>query len=323
MDQLWYQDGNDATKFGVIKIVDQVDQLTLDVEDDIVGKIGYTSPNGVEFTNGLKVKFRGTTEPAGYQDQEYYVEGVGTAIQLLNVNDFQTPETYTDSETLPFDSTAYDASPWDESLNAPKDADYFTINRASLDKNPWTRSNRWTHVDVITKTAEYNNVTAILDQNLRGKRPILEFKAGLKLYNFGTEGKEQIDIIDLNQTDALSNVNVKTGYSTDGYGLVTGSRVIFANDLDPEVRNKIYEVELIDEDGVSSTDKINNLTVASDGQVSTDQVVHLSSGATLQGKSYRFNGTAWVEAQQKTQVNQAPLFDIFDKNGRSLGDNTY
>ena len=322
MDQLWYQDGNDATKFGVIKIVDQADQLTLDVEDDIVGKTGYTSPNGVAFTNGLKVKFRGTTEPAGYQDQEYYVEGVGTAIKLLAVNDFLTPETYTDSETLPFDSTAYDASPWDESLNAPKDADYFTINRASPDKNPWTRSNRWTHIDVITKTAEYNESTAILDQNLRAKRPIIEFKAGLRLYNFGTEGLQQIDIIDLRQTDALSNVNGKTGYSVDGYGLVTGSRIIFANDTDPEVRNKIYEVELIDEDGVASTDKIINLTVASDGAVTTDQVVHLSSGATLQGNSYRYNGTSWVKAQQKTAVNQAPLFDIFDSAGVSLSDGT-
>src|SRR6056300_1136121 len=51
MDQLWYQDGNDSTKFGVIKIVDQADQLTLDVEEEIVGKINYTSPNGVVFTN--------------------------------------------------------------------------------------------------------------------------------------------------------------------------------------------------------------------------------------------------------------------------------
>jgi len=239
------------------------------------------------------------------------------------VADFQTPETYTNSETLPFDSTAYDASPWDESLNAPKDADYFTISKASPDKNPWTRSNRWTHIDVITKTAEYNEAIAILDQNLRAKRPIIEFKSGLRLHNFGTEGLEQIDIIDLNQTDALSNVNGKTGYATDGYGLVTGSRVIFANDSDPEVRNKIYEVELIDEDGVASTSKIINLTVASDGAVSEDQVVHLSSGATLQGKSYRYDGTNWVEAQQKTAVNQAPLFDIFDSNGRSLSDNTY
>ena len=323
MDQLWYQDGNDATKFGVIKIVDQADQLTLDVEDDIVGKTGYTSPNGVEFTNGLKVKFRGATEPADYQDKEYYVEGVGTAIKLLAVADFKTPEEFTNSETLPFDSTAYDASPWDESLNAPKDADYYTINRASLDKNAWTRSNRWFHVDVINKTAEYNNSVAILDQNLRAKRPVVEFKAGLRLYNYGTLGKEEIDIIDLNQTDALSNVNGKVGYSTNGYALVDGSRVIFANDLDPEVRNKIYQVELIDEDGVSSTDKIINLTVASDGVVATDDVVYLSSGATLQGKTYRYNGTSWVEAQQKTTVNQAPLFDIFDVNGRSLGDNTY
>ena len=110
--------------------------------DDIVGKKTYTSPNVVLFTNGTNVKFRGKTEPAIYQDNTYNVEGAGTAIKLLSVLDFLTPETYTNSETLPFDATAYDATPFDESLNEPKDADYYTINKASSDKNPWSRSNR-------------------------------------------------------------------------------------------------------------------------------------------------------------------------------------
>jgi len=83
-DILYYQDQTDATKFGVIKVVDEIDATLLDVEDDIVGKVNYTSPNGVTFTNGLKVQFRGRTAPAIYQDQTYYIEGVGTAIELLS-----------------------------------------------------------------------------------------------------------------------------------------------------------------------------------------------------------------------------------------------
>jgi len=319
-DLLYYQDQNDATKFGVIKVVDELDSTVLDVDTDIVGKVNYTSPNGVVFTNGLKVQFRGKTEPTSYQDEIYYIEGVGTAIQLLPETNFQTPEPFLDDETLPFDITSFDSGPFDSSLNSPKDQDYFTINKASLDLNPWTRTNRWTHIDVINKTAEYNNTVTNLDQTLRAKRPILEFKAGLRLFNFGTEGKAPINIIDFNQTDALSNVNGKTGYSLDGYSLVNGTRIVFANDLDPEVRNKIYEVTLIDEDGLTSTDKIINLTQATDGAVAAENTVYLLSGSTLQGKSYRYTGNTWTETQQKTKVNQAPLFDIFDKTGKSLSD---
>jgi len=47
----------------------------------------------------------------------------------------------------------------------------------------------------------------------------------------------------------------------------------------------------------------------------------LLSGSTLQGKSYRYTGIVWTETQQN-KVNQAPLFDIFDSTGNSLGSQT-
>ena len=320
-DILYYQDQNDSTKFGVINIVDEVDMTLLNV-NDIIGKTSYTSPNGVTFTNGMQVQFRGRTEPSSYQDQKYYVEGVGTAIELLAVDDFKTPEPFLKDETLPFDSTAYDFGAYDSSLNSPQEQDYFTINRASKDLNPWTRTNRWVHVDVINKSAEYNDTIANLDQSLRAKRPIIEFKAGLKLFNFGTESKAPVNIIDFNQTDALSNVNGKTGYSLDGYDLVDGTRIIFAADTDSAVRNKIYNVTLIDQDDDTTTAKIINLTEANDGTIVADNNIYVLSGATLQGKSYRYTGTEWIETQQKTKVNQAPLFDMFDSLGNSLGSQT-
>jgi len=326
-DTLYYQDANDENRFGIIRVVDAVDQLTLNVGDDIVGKKEYTSPTGVKFTNGMKVQFRGKTSPEGYQDQEYYVEGVGSSIKLLAVEDFKTPEQYTISETQPFDAKGYDETPWDASLNAPTEKDYFTINRGSPDQNPWTRSNRWFHISVIKASAEYNKTVADLDQTARAKRPILEFNDGLRLFNFGTEGKRAIDIIDLKQTDALSNVAGKIGYNIDNFGLYDGARVIFAADEDPEVRNKIYEVRLVDPVGITEdpnmiSEKIIQLVKAEDGDVVKDQSVFLQSGATQQGKSFRYNGTVWVESQQKTKVNQPPVFDIFDATGNSIGDNT-
>jgi len=318
-DVLYYQDGTDPEIFGQIRLLDIENASTIFISD-IVGRPTYTSPNGVVFTNGLKIQFRGTTFPAEYENKEYYVEGVGTAIRLLPVSEFVTPETYTESASVPYDSTPYDFGNFDSTDNAPLVPDYITISRASPDTNAWSRSNRWFHIDVINASAAYNNTIPVLNNELRAKRPVIEFNAGTKLFNFGTEGKQPVNIVDFNATDAFSNINGSIGYSTDGYTFITGTRVIFANDADSQVRNKIYEVTFIEPDSVDPliTQPIINLVPASDATVLINQTVVALNGLTQQGKSYYFDGVDWLLAQEKTSVNQAPLFDVFDSDGISF-----
>jgi hypothetical protein len=50
-----------------------------------------------------------------------------------------------------------------------------------------------------------------------------------------------------------------------------------------------------------------------------ESIVSLN-GSSQQGKSFWFNGVTWQLAQEKTSVNQPPLFDIYDSNGFSFGD---
>jgi hypothetical protein len=318
-DLLFYQDGTDSEIFGQIRLIDQANANKIFISD-IVDKKNYTSPNGVVFTNGLKIQFIGAVEPAEFQNKEYYVEGVGTAIKLLPVTDFVTPEPYTQSASVPYDSTAYDVGNYDASLNAPEVPDYVTINRASADLNAWTRSNRWFHIDVITATAEYNNTVANPDNRFRARRPILEFRAGTRLFDFGTQAKQPVNVIDFQQTDALSNINGTVAYTVDGYELIEGSRIIFAADEDSQVRNKIYEVQFITPDTVPPliSQPIINLVPASDALVLPDQTVVCLSGSTLQGKSFWFDGVEWLSAQDKTKVNQPPLFNVYDSVGVSL-----
>jgi len=394
LDELWYQDSLNPELFGRIRLVDSAGLNPVRI-DEIIGAKNYTSPNGVVFTNGLKVQFRGFTEPAEFQDQEYYVEGVGTGfgvdarvgfvdgeayfgpwhlfdnqrltgaihsetefqqyiydtvaeslanrgagypenaplpsegvlgatsgngIRLIPVRELVTPETYTESLSEPYDSLPYDFGNYDGTLNAPLVPDYITINRASRDRNAWSRSNRWFHVDVIRYAAELNNTIPVFDNSQRGKRPIIEFRPDLRLFNFGTEAKLPVNIIDFAATDAFSNINGQLGYSIDGYTFIDGSRVIFAGDRDPDVRNRVYEVSFIDPDGDPGSAKIINLTPIFDARALIDQTVVCLSGNTQQGKSYWFNGSDWVLAQQKIGVNQAPLFDVYDANGISFSD---
>jgi hypothetical protein len=316
---LYYQDGTDPEIFGVIRLADQ-QEPPLDIST-ILGQKTYTSPTGVKFSNGMRVTFRGVTIPASYENNTYYVEGVGTAIQLLPVVDFVTPETYTVDATIPYDSTPYDVGNFDGSLNQPLIPDYLTINRASPDLNAWTRSNRWFHIDVINASAAYNNTTPVLDNNFRARRPILEFRAGTRLFDFGTQGKQPVDIIDFSQTDAFSNVNGSSAFSTDGYTLLNGSTIIFAADTDPEVRRTVYSVEFVTPDTVPPliAQPVIVLTPITDGVSQIDQTVVIMNGVTQQGVSYFYNGVEWVQAQQKISVNQPPLFDIYNQNGVSFG----
>jgi len=388
-DVLYYQDSTNPELFGVIKLIDSEIAEPVDI-NDIIGAKTYTSPNGVEFTNGLKVVFRGTTEPSTYQNLTFYVEGVGTGlginkrvgfidgrayfgpfhimngrkitgatatgyfqqyiyetveeslefygfgtplgaplsteptvntsigngIVLIPTQSLVTPETYTKNLTLPYDSTGFDDGAYDTALDAPLVPDYITINRSAQDRNAWSRSNRWFHIDVIRAAATYNNQTPLLNNEFRAKRPIVEFRANVKLFNYGTQGISPVDIIDYTTTDALSNINGQLGFSTDGYNFIDGSRVIFASDKDPQVRNRVYEVRFIDPT-LSGTEII-DLIPDSAGEIQINQAVVALSGVKQQGKSFWFDGVDWLEAQAKIDVNQPPLFEIYDNNGVSF-----
>ena len=324
-DLLWYQDGTNPEIFGQIRIVDPTQAQTINVDTDILGKKTYTSPNGVAFTNNMQITFRGSVVPTSYQNQTYYVAGVGTAIQLLPISNYVTPEPYTESASIPFDSLPFDEGNFDGSLNQPLQLDYITMALDSPDLNAWARSNRWFHIDVITASAAYNNTTAVLDNAQRAKRPIIEFRGGTRLYNMGTEAKQPVNIIDLRETDALSNINGQIGYAVDGYVFQQGTRVIFAKDLDDQVRNKIYVVNFINPatgplpDSTLVAEPVIDLVPADDALALVDQCVVCLSGVTLQGTTFRYDGVEWSQAQQKTTINQTPMFDVYDQNGYSLG----
>src|SRR6056300_238961 len=319
---LYYQDGSVDNKFGKITLV-EIDEISpIDIETDIIGKTVYTSDNGVTFTNGLKVEFNSDVTPSTYASREYFVEGVGQpqGITLTPVDELLTPETYSVSSSDGFDTVAYDAGGWDGTLNAPTSQDYIVINRNSPDRNAWSRGNRWFHRAVIEATAGYNEYTAVIDDSARAKRPIIEFYGGLKLYNMGTTSKAPVTVVDTTQTDAFSNVNGSVGYFADGIDLQQDNTIIFSADTDSDVNNKVYRVDIVDQDANISTDPIINLVQI--GIVADGDCVLSTLGATNQGKQYWLDGTTWRTAQQKTTINQDPLFDIFDPDHVSFSDQT-
>jgi len=140
LDVLYYQDGINPNKVGVIKINDSDIDNFINIETEILGRTTYTSPNGVQFTNGLKVQFDGNVFPNSYRSGEYYVEGVGTAIELIPVSELIVPEKFSRGDFIPYDTVGYDDTDYDIELFVPIDPDYITITRNSISKNAWYQS---------------------------------------------------------------------------------------------------------------------------------------------------------------------------------------
>ena len=216
LDILYYQDGTSSNKVGQLKLIESNTTNRINVLTDIIGRKTYTAPNGVVFTNGLKVIFSGDVYPSSYENIEYYVEGVGTAIELIPVTTLIAPEPFTVSTYIPFDSTPYDMDNYDNNLYIPVYQDYITIARNSIDKNAWSRSNRWFHIEVINATASYNNtpelVTLYATPENKAKRPIIEFYPNLRLFDTGIIGKVPVDFIDIRTTNSFTRVADQENY---------------------------------------------------------------------------------------------------------------
>jgi hypothetical protein len=151
------------------------------------------------------------------------------------------------------------------------------------------------------------------------------------------------------ETDIITiDNNTLTG--AIGHGLSTGNQVLYLNNDNTSIsgltNRKAYYVLVINTTQIKLyTDK--NLTVvanifatgsdvhklevfsgyrrqinlveATDSIPLENETVLVEQGIVNQGLMYWYNGTIWKVGQQKTQVNQAPLFDIFDSNGYSYG----
>ena len=274
--------------------------------EDIIGQVTYTMSNGHAVTNGLLLLI---------DNVKYIVEGVGESIALIDFSLLESNEALSRVYNETFDSDKFDEYPFDGGSRLPLDPAYVTINKASLDLNPWTRYNRWFHTDVLKLSAEINGRVFIDPLDLKAKRPIIEFRPNLQLYNFGKKGIKNVDIIDTDTLDAFDTVDGTFGYHIDGVLLEQGMRVIFNADINDSVRGNVYKVSY----DVSGSSPILRLIPAFDFIPTDLDSVSVNTGTLYTGTSWHYNASTqvWSLSQQLSIINQAPLFDLFDSNGVS------
>jgi hypothetical protein len=316
---LYYQSETDLALSGVIQVFSLEDSTIIDVEQNILGKKYYVLADGTPLSNGMKVAFGGTVIPEKYATGNYYVEGVGTAITLVNEAVLEVVFPFSSNIAVLFDTTPFDTLPFSDVEGYAGKTDYILSNRGSADHNPWARYNRWFHKDVIEESAEVNGKTPSLDQSARATRPIIEFEANLKLFNFGTKAVDDVDLVDTFTKDVFSTIEGSLGYNIDSTSLVPGHRVLFTADTDLLVKNKIYQVSFVN---IETRRQIHLTEISSPSDNAT---VLVKQGLKNQSQTYWYSDKTktWKLAQQKITVNQPPLFDIVDATSNSYGDISY
>jgi hypothetical protein len=318
-DVLYYVSQTDINTSGMFLIQNITENTSIDVENEILGKQSYKTSNGFSLSNGMKVYFQGLVTPNEYSVGNWYVDGVGDAIRLVKESDLEVPTQFTTDVNIEFDSVRFDTYPFENATGFASEKDYIVINRTSADKNPWSRYNKWFHKSVIELSAKINSEPVIIDQDARAKRPIIEFDAGLKLYNFGSKAKATVDLVDTFTTDVFSDIEGSIGYNVDNVQLVDGMRILFTADPDPIVNGKIYTVKFVTHSGKTFI----TLLETEDSIPYDDETVLVRMGNSYKGASLFYKNGSWRMSQVKSTVNQHPVFDLFDSNGTSFSDNIF
>ena len=318
-DTLYYISQYDINTSGAFNVYDIEAATEINVEEEILGKKTYTTSAGWSFTNGMKVYFQGFVTPEKYSTGLYYIEGVGDQIKLVPVENLEVPAIFTQDTQIPFDQYGFDRVPFGDALSFAGSKDYMCVNRADTSRNAWARYNRWFHRDIIELSASINNQPIEIDDTARAKRPIIEFQAGIRLYNHGVNAKQNVDLVDVFTKDVFSTIEGSSGYNVDGVDLVNGMRVLFTADTDSFVNGKIFTVNFITHNNNYQI----SLTETEDTTPLQDETVLVKSGNKYAGRMFWYDGEVWKLAQDKTGLNQAPTFELYDSNGYALSDEFY
>lgn len=218
---------------------------------DIIGKASYTTPPSatppnLTLSTGMNIIL--LSDPQ--YNSPYTVENIGGCVGIRLVPQFSDFIIGSIFEFLPWDGslqlsngTVIQNSYWDnntwDTQTQPTTGDYITIERGSIDRNSWSRTNKWYHIDTINATIAATG-TAFPVNATRALRPIIQFIADLELFNSGTQFRSEITYgfrdnlfgIPLLLSE-FQNQPTNTLNSTYNINITNGDLVTFFNDTTP------------------------------------------------------------------------------------------
>lgn len=330
---------------------------------DIINQASYTTPNtatppGLTLSTGMTIVL--TDDPSYIQP--HVVENLGGCDGIILIQQFSDFTAGTIFEFLPWDgvlqlstgriisNTLWDGATWDIEAQ-PGNGDYITIERGAIDRNTWSRTNKWFHIDTINTTIAITG-TVFPSNATRALRPIIQFVADLVLYKSGTQFRKEITYGFVDDTfgnplhlSQFQNQPTATLNSTYHITLLNGSIVGFFNDTNSfsssnfpsessydlshwttstmlPINAFLYQVTLNLDGTTTFVPYTSFITPVIEGDIVFIDEDAPADGA-IRGSSWYFSNGIWSEVfNDKVSANQAPLFQLYDHNGITLDDPT-
>ena len=225
----------------------------------------------------------------------------------------------------------YDFLTWDKSTTITSEKDYMVTGTDSVFKTAWSRNNKWVSVDTLSKLNElvYGGVRldTLLNVNNIAKRPIIEFPGNMNIYNFAEYNPSLGDDTWIGEIDYAvkpmwhyipRDNNGELSLDLDKIKLVIGDTLMFTEG----VYTKLYKV--------SATKSYNPVTEVWENVL--EEYVDLINGHTAfvrnalpdaidtlwMNSDIFWDGAKWSKGQQRTTLNQMPLYELYTADGTSL-----
>lgn len=303
------------------------------IQNDLIGKTFVTlrddlTGRELELQNGMIIFFTGVLaanevrflsvdydEPAAF-----YVSGVGELISLAPVASFENripnsylkkrpwdkDDPYIDPPAVKWDSREQQGNKtigWDGSRVVSSEPEYVTQERVSGNSTHWETIDHWYHITTIRTVAKFlgANVDEIASPSDRAKRPIITFYRGVRLYNWPSNIKAEVNALLPFTKEKYQNLfNIA---DITGYQLENGNRVVFEEDP------TVYTVVKTAGSVISFAPFIQ--AIANDGAmiITNNQFLY---------HRLIYKNNRWKFAQNKVEPNQTPLFEFYTSTRESL-----
>ncbi|MFW6017127.1 MAG: hypothetical protein ACOCRK_11865, partial [bacterium] len=311
--------------------------------DDITYLNSYTTPqltNGkkLKFVNGMRVKFSGDNVTSTSGDFEknhvYIVEGIGTGNinlihQLTDKEVIKFPRQNPYSVEIPSEWDADDWNEYDYDYSSPLNTqkEYTVISRNSKDKNSWARKNQWISIYALKEISDFTDIpiSKFTTQDFIAKRPIIEFKENLELFDSGKNFRFIIDhhVDDVSVEDIEGNTfynnNGKiiegTYYDSENNVVKEGDYVLFTTST--ENYGTIYKATYQDEEKYEKL-KLTPVYDTSDYNIGDKFFINHSSNDDFIYNEIYWNGSELEQGQQTKSRSDSPLFQLYDYDGNKL-----
>ncbi len=215
---------------------------------------------------------------------------------------------------------SYDSDNWDYEPIIPTEPDYIVIARNDTRQSAFSRSNAWMHINAIRTICGLVTGAEIKDfatQQNKAKRSIIEFEAGMNLWNHADldpnidmqwVGNIDYLIAPVNEFAPISETGIQLQLNP-GHGIPVGSIVAYTTTYTSHLY-KMKQGDILEE--------IKELVI---GNTSFVENVPSADFKQFENIDIKWNGSNWSLVQLKTSINQEPLFKVYDTKG--IGIETY